>query len=197
MFFIVRIVLAAIVAAAIVFIRKRKNIKTNVIHVIALCFTLLLSSLILPLDKLIVFPTPEAAFRYYSFGQPVDVVYGNESASVVSAFGNGYNITVFPAKGDGYTIPHPYALRAQKAKKTTENITSLRFYSIKKDSDVYIYGFIITDHEAVSATNEQDTELHLIYDRSLPNNWYYLIHGLVEVKPDDYSFMINNERFYP
>lgn len=144
MFFIRIAITIAVMSLAFSFMKKKRRLTVILVSTVVVLFVL---SLLLPIEHFVVrFKTPTDAYCYSHFDSDiVDVVYGEESALVLSKDRSGsYSVWITQKDTNGYVIP------VFGSVDTVQNNGTIQIVRLKNTDDYYYYGLTKNKEELSS-----------------------------------------------
>lgn len=137
-----------IIICAVLILRVFKKKKKPFKICIAALFLIAIVTISQPIENIfITFDSPEALINYYSQGEVVKVIDGNESCCAVSLIGEDEMIHLIPKSNGGYKIPDMFttSVYSDGFAKDKDNVTSLKVYNVNGTNDYYITGVGFSD----------------------------------------------------
>ena len=190
------VVLAAVVVADCLLIRRSKKIKNKkrctALSVIAICICVPFLLYPIPYEDLVTsFSSPEAAYSYCGTGTAAAVVDGKQSSMVVSWEGQqSISFRVFPKGKDGWKLGSTLRETRTSAEGTGPFSTEVYRYGDLKD-----YYIVMSDFTATNpvVNDSENTEFQV-----LENNVYdyRFVLGCVQNPTSDYQLTIQGETYF-
>lgn len=159
--------------------KKKKSFKIC----IAALFLIVIFAISQPIENIfITFDSPEALLNYYSQGEVVKVINGNESCCTISSIGGDEVINLIPKTTGGYKIPNMFTSSVYSRGFAKDNSTSFIVYKVNGTNDYYIIGLSFSDRNDIILSDNFGSQPCITINECVgdPNSFEYSFYYFVQ-----------------
>ena len=188
-----------IIICAVLILRVFKKKKKPFKICIAALFLIAIVTISQPIENIfITFDSPEALINYYSQGEVVKVIDGNESCCAVSLIGEDEMIHLIPKSNGGYKIPDMFttSVYSDGFAKDKDNVTSLKVYNVNGTNDYYITGVGFSDSNDIMLSDNFGSQPYVTINECAgdPDSFEYSFYSYAQNFPNKtYCLTVNGK----
>lgn len=194
------LLLGILFGTVISLIRKHEKFRSKAARFllfIAATAIVMLAAALPPENLFLRFPTPEAAFSYYSFSGTVEqVIEGEESCMVVAAKSpSETQITWFPRDSKGYKLP--YGILVQTAERNSGSWGSYSIQRVTGTGDYYFEGQFFSSGETVTISDSCGSEFSIDTFYASKDITVFSVKAFITDYSGNYTLHLNGEEILP